>query len=48
MEVVRDLAAKEYGVFDAVICTHWAHGGPGAKKLAFAVDRVCQIPSSMK
>ena len=45
---MRDLAAKENGVFDAVICTHWAHGGPGAKELAFVVDRACQIPSSMK
>lgn len=26
--------AKEAGAFDAVICTHWAEGGRGAKLLA--------------
>ena len=47
LEMVCDLA-KQKGVFDAVICTHWAHGGPGAKELAFAVERACQTTSSLK
>jgi len=40
--------AKQHGAFDAIICTHWAHGGPGAKELALAVDRACHAPSDFK
>jgi methylenetetrahydrofolate dehydrogenase (NADP+)/methenyltetrahydrofolate cyclohydrolase/formyltetrahydrofolate synthetase len=40
--------SKEAGAFDAVICRHWAQGGPGAKDLAMAVDRACSAPSSFK
>merc|ERR1712018_33080 len=31
--------AKENGAFDAVLCNHWALGGPGAKNLALAVEK---------
>merc|ERR1719510_2399249 len=31
LEMVCNLA-KQNGAFDAVICTHWANGGPGAKE----------------
>ena len=47
LEMVCKLA-KENGAFDAVICTHWAYGGPGAKELALAVDRACNAPSDFK
>merc|ERR1712241_60360 len=47
LEMVCNLA-KQNGAFDAVICTHWAHGGPGAKELALAVDRACHAPSDFK
>ena len=33
------------GAFDAVLCRHWASGGPGAAELARAVDRATQAPS---
>lgn len=40
--------AKEAGAFDAVLCRHWAHGGPGAKDLAQAVEKACQAASCFK
>ena len=40
--------AKQHGAFDAIICTHWANGGPGAKELALAVDKACHAPSDFK
>lgn len=33
--------AKEAGAFDAVICTHWAEGGRGARRLAERVLAAC-------
>merc|ERR1712241_933501 len=47
LEMVCNLA-KQNGAFDAVICTHWAHGGPGAKDLARAVEKACHAPSDFK
>ncbi|XP_014661835.1 PREDICTED: C-1-tetrahydrofolate synthase, cytoplasmic-like [Priapulus caudatus] len=47
VELVKKLA-KENGAFDAVICTHWAHGGKGAKDLAEAVIRATDVPSNFK
>ena len=38
--------AKESGALDAVVSNHWAHGGLGAKNLAMAVMKACQVPSS--
>lgn len=40
--------AKDHGAFDAVLCKHWAQGGPGAKDLAKAVEKACQAPSDFK
>jgi len=40
--------AKEAGAFDAIKCTHWAHGGAGAVDLANAVIAACQSPSDFK
>jgi len=40
--------AKENGAFDAVLCNHWATGGPGAKNLALAVEKACEAPSKFK
>lgn len=33
---------------DAVLCTHWAHGGLGAKELAQAVATACTTPTNFK
>jgi len=40
--------AKEAGAFDAVLCRHWAQGGPGAKALAEAVEKACKSGSTFK
>ncbi|KAL7746581.1 tetrahydrofolate synthase [Sorochytrium milnesiophthora] len=47
VEVVRE-AAKQAGAFDAISCTHWAHGGGGAVKLAEAVIKACAEPQSFR
>jgi len=39
---------KEQGAFDAVICSHWAHGGQGAVALAEAVVKAAEEPSNFK
>lgn len=41
MNAVRD-AALAAGAFDAVICSHHAHGGKGALDLGVAVQRACE------
>eukprot|EP00249_Psilotum_nudum_P009173 c21752_g1_i1 orf=379-2283(-) len=41
LAAVRD-AALQAGAFDAVICTHHAHGGAGALDLGVAVQRACE------
>ncbi|KAJ9540504.1 hypothetical protein OSB04_027010 [Centaurea solstitialis] len=35
-------AALEAGAFDAVLCTHHAHGGKGAVDLGIAVQKACE------
>ena len=40
--------AKEAGADDAVMCEHWAKGGPGAANLAKAVDAVCANDNNFK
>ena len=40
--------AREAGAFDAVICSHWAHGGAGAKDLAAAVEKAAEQPADFK
>lgn len=39
---------KEQGAFDAVICSHWAHGSRGAATLADAVEKAAQQPSDFR
>ncbi|KAJ0987319.1 hypothetical protein J5N97_005675 [Dioscorea zingiberensis] len=41
MNAVRN-AALAAGAFDAVVCTHHAHGGKGAVDLGIAVQRACE------
>lgn len=40
LDLVAQLA-KQAGAADAVLCRHWAEGGPGAADLAISVDKVC-------
>ncbi len=47
VELVRQ-AAIEAGAEDAVVSTHWMHGGEGAKKLAEAVVKASEKPSDFK
>jgi formyltetrahydrofolate synthetase len=47
VELVRDAALK-MGAMDAVVSTHWADGGLGAKKLAEAVVKAAEKPSKFK
>jgi len=47
LELMSKLS-KEVGAFDAIICSHWAHGGLGAKDLAIAVDKACSQQSNFK
>ncbi len=44
VEVIRE-AAMKMGAMDAVVSTHWADGGKGAKKLAEAVIKAAETPS---
>jgi len=44
VELVREAALK-MGAMDAVVSTHWADGGAGAKKLAQAVIKAAEKPS---
>ena len=42
-------AAKESGAYDAIICTHFSHGGKGATELGRAVMNACKdVPSDFK
>ncbi|MCC6299662.1 MAG: formate--tetrahydrofolate ligase [Anaerolineales bacterium] len=45
VELIRDAALK-MGAMDAVVSTHWADGGKGAKKLAEAVVKAAEMKSS--
>jgi formyltetrahydrofolate synthetase len=47
IELIRR-AAIEAGAEDAVKCTHWAHGGKGAKALAEAVVRAVEQPKNFR
>ncbi|OGO25571.1 MAG: formate--tetrahydrofolate ligase [Chloroflexi bacterium RBG_16_52_11] len=47
VELVR-AAALEAGAEDAVVTTHWMHGGAGAAKLAEAVVMAAEKPSNFK
>ncbi|XP_071963605.1 C-1-tetrahydrofolate synthase, cytoplasmic-like isoform X1 [Antedon mediterranea] len=47
LELIEKLA-REAGAFDAVICTHWAHGGKGAVGLAESLNKACEQPGSFQ
>ena len=47
VELIRK-AALEFGAMDAVVSTHWADGGKGAKALAEAVVSAAEKPSNFK
>ena len=47
VEIIREAALK-MGAMDAVVSTHWADGGAGAKKLAEAVVKAAEKPSNFK
>ena len=47
VELVRQ-AAVEAGAEDAIVCTHWMDGGKGAIKLAEAVIKATEKPTSFK
>jgi methylenetetrahydrofolate dehydrogenase (NADP+)/methenyltetrahydrofolate cyclohydrolase/formyltetrahydrofolate synthetase len=47
VEMIRE-AAIRMGAVDAVVTTHWADGGAGAKKLAEAVVKAAEMPTNFK
>ncbi len=47
IELIREAALK-FGAMDAILSTHWADGGAGAKKLAEAVVKAAQKPGKFK
>lgn len=47
VELIREAALK-MGAMDAIVSTHWADGGAGAKKLAEAVVKAAEMPSKFK
>ena len=47
VELIREAALK-MGAMDAVVSTHWADGGKGAKALAEAVARAAEKPSKFQ
>jgi formyltetrahydrofolate synthetase len=47
VELVREAAVKA-GAVDAVVSSHWAEGGKGAKKLAEAVVKASEMPTNFQ
>ena len=47
VELIRK-SAFEFGAMDAVVSTHWADGGKGAKALAEAVIKAAEKPSNFE
>jgi methylenetetrahydrofolate dehydrogenase (NADP+) / methenyltetrahydrofolate cyclohydrolase / formyltetrahydrofolate synthetase len=47
VELIRE-AALRMGAMDAVVSTHWADGGAGAKELAEAVIKAAEKPSNFE
>jgi formyltetrahydrofolate synthetase len=45
--LIREKAVAA-GAEDALLCTHWAHGGDGAVELAEAVIAACEKPSDFR
>jgi len=48
LELIRRAAIDEGGAEDAVVCSHWADGGPGALALAEAVVRAAEKPANFQ
>ncbi len=47
VELIRK-SALDFGAADAILSTHWADGGAGAKKLAEAVVKAAEQPTKFK
>jgi formyltetrahydrofolate synthetase len=47
IELIRK-ASIEFGAMDAILCTHWADGGAGTKKLAEAVVKAAEEKSNFQ
>jgi len=47
VELIRK-AAIDAGAEDAIVCTHWMHGGAGAEKLAEVVVKAAEKPTNFK
>ncbi|MBL8088792.1 MAG: formate--tetrahydrofolate ligase [Anaerolineales bacterium] len=47
VELIRK-ASIEFGAMDAILCTHWADGGVGTKKLAEAVVKAAEEKSNFQ
>ena len=47
VEIIRE-ASMKMGAMDAVVSTHWADGGAGAKKLAEAVIKAADKPTNFQ
>ncbi len=47
VEIIREASLK-MGAMDAVVSTHWADGGAGAKKLAEAVMKAAEKPTNFQ
>ena len=47
LELIQGLS-RESGAFDAIVCSHWASGGAGAKGLGEAVIKACTTQSQFK
>jgi formyltetrahydrofolate synthetase len=45
LELVRQIAVREEGVVDAVVCDHYSRGGAGAVELGKAVMKAANLPS---
>jgi len=48
LELVKEVAIKEGGAFDAVVSNHWEKGGEGAVDLAKAVVKAAEQPSDFR
>lgn len=47
LDLVQKLS-RDAGAFDAIICSHWANGGRGAKELGEAVMKACSVESQFE
>ena len=47
LQLIQKLCKSE-GAFDAVVCSHWAHGSRGAAALAEAVEKAAEQPNEFR